>query len=319
MRFRNALLVAGCLAASTIGSAVALAGDCWVESRVSGEAGSGESISSPQFSRLLKATELAEAILRNDAGLAAIDGVRYQINRSISLPDTDGGPYMAETWLTLHNPDVWGDGCTLDQDLADYKVMYNVSITFNSTSTIEAVLGGSPEPGEPLITAFDPETGRRFMETGVLEGAGTAFIAVRADGKPLVSPLTVEEHLAHWEHVLRIFIEQGATEMSSELDALNTHRRGLSRSELSSPAWTSPGAISEKIWGYARPDDMSAVPMFKLASDIYGTASDPGAVEFAVLSYSVADEATPVSERLKQWLRGFDAGALSSLLKQAGS
>lgn len=302
-----------------LGCAGSWAGGCWIDSAALTRTGFGASAARPEYARLVDATARAEAFLRNDAVLNAIADVRYQVQRSLTLADHEGGGLTASVWLRLHLPDVWkaGSGCAVDQGAADYLNRFSVGIEFNALSPVLAALGSSYEPGQLPIVVLHPDVAAEFQRTGTVEAnadaGGMGMRALRADGKPVLMPLSVGEHLAYWERWLE---ENGAVD---ELEALHVHRAQLNAGDLTRQAWSSPAALADHMWGYAQASDAQASPQYQIAPDLLAPSSDPGAVRFVVVTYSTAPgDHAAIAQALKGWLAGLDNARIAHLITGAG-
>lgn len=294
------------------------AGDCWVRSRALTRTSFGASAADPQYARLFRATERAEAFLRADARLNAIEGVRYQIDRTITMEDHPGGSLTASTHLRLHLPGVWkGDpGCNLDQGAADYMSRYSVSIEYNALAPILGALGATLDDGETPAAALHPAVAAAFASNGVIladaDAGATSMRAVRLDGRPVIVPLTVDAHLTRWE---RLLVEMQATD---ELQALRAHRSQLASEALTRPAWVSPSALSDRIWGYAVGGAEGASPLYQVSRDLLEPNRDPGAILLVTVSVSApSDDNDPISAALRGWIAELDDRQLASLANGA--
>lgn len=312
-RPHQVLVLAGLLAATS----PAVAGDCWTTTKPLLRTGFDAPANRPEFAQLVRAGERAEALLRADPALAAIPGVRYQVDRSLTLADHEGGGLTATTRLRLHQPDVWkdGPGCSLDQGKADYFNRFSVEIGFNTLAPLLAALGANQEEGQPVVAAIAPEQASQLLEHGWLasgaDAGQTAVRAARADGRPVLVPLTVGEHLARWAHLLA---ELG---VDDELRALRAHRDGLDAATLARPAWINPTVLGERMWGYLPEATSDASALFQVAPDLLAGSGEAGTPRFVVASYSTASAPEePIAMALQAWLEALDTPRLHALLRE---
>lgn len=298
----------------------AVAGECWVATRAEPVSASGEPLSAPKFIHLVAASNAAEKMLHDDAALNAITGMRFQANRSITFVDNEWPTYTANTWVTLHEPDVWGkSGCTLDQGQADYRNTRGIEISFNEVSRVLNLTGASVgEPEDPMLVLMDPQALAQFQRTGLLVQGNEAGKVFRVDGKPIIIPYTLDEHFAFWERKLLEFSDAGADDYAGpELKSLRADRSSKSQVDLSAPVWMSGEASGKKVWGYAEAGDPQGVPAFQIAPDLFAAGRDPLAINLIVVStYSQPDDSSFVA--LRRWVGSFDIDDARVLLERSG-
>ncbi len=293
-----------------------LAADCWTSTMIEPRTGYGEAITAPRYTRLRQAANAAEQSLRADPALEALDGYRFQLRQSFNMVEEHGRAYTAQVWLRLHAPRVWsnGAGCAVRQGEADYLNQYAIEINFNAVAEVIATSGAAGEEGEPLIANLSPEAVQLYQSTGLIRTVGQGLRGFRADGGPVLVPLTVGEHLALWERRLQAMIADGAGEvLTPMLQDLRRHRSGLSAAQLQAQLWLD--GSETQLWSYARPGQ--GAPIYQIAPELLRPAGDPSAVRLLTVGwYAPDDDAT--GERLQAWVARFDDARAAALFSAAG-
>lgn len=290
----------------------ARAGDCWVATRAKAVTGAGDAITKPIYTRLRGASEAAEQLLRNDARLQAIPGVRFQANRHVTLPARDGGPFTGETWVGLHTSDVWGPGCTLVQGRADYLTPASVSIAFNDPGQLAHAL-----PSEPGVSGFplSKEAAETLRQRDVIAYNGAGVRLFGPGGRVAIVPVRVGDHLDAWERELKRMGADGAGEFAAaELAKLRDHRAGLSARELDTQAAVSASSYDKAIWGYGRLEDDDALPLFQISPELLLPTTEKGGVYVVVAQYSIANAEAVAEPLLRRWLEALDISPLLPFL-----
>jgi len=293
------------------------AGECWAPSRNNGSTGTGESRSAAKFARLNAALTKAEAMMREDAALNAIDGVRLQANPSITYIDNDQPTYTGTVWVTLNEPGVWAEsGCGLKQGEADYFHKYAASISFNQLTDIISDAGAQGEPGEPVIANMQPEAVELFRKTGVIRTLGQGVHAFRPDGGQVLVPLTVGEYIDMWDKRLKAFVADGGGEFATpQLQNLRAHRASLSPAQLKAQVWMD-GSYSDQLWAHADGPTELGVPLFQIAPDLLKASADKTAVNLVTVTWYGPD-GDPVTEALADWATDFSAARAKAFFNGA--
>lgn len=146
--FRFALVGTLLLGTLTVGTPVA-AGDCWVAGVDAGDRFHAASNQELRVSLLQ-----AEQVLRADSAANAIQGVRYQVHRSIDWEARHPGAPLAGTIQAyLHRPEAWAGKCALVGHADDIHFAA-LSVNLNALDFDSASL--RPESGKALeaILAF---------------------------------------------------------------------------------------------------------------------------------------------------------------------
>jgi hypothetical protein len=146
--------------------------DCWaptISQTVGSLAGTREAAGIAPLTAVL---DKAESLLRADARVNALSGVRARLHRFIGHPARDGAPLMADASVWLHRrPEFWGPKCTLIKG-ADYTHHASISAHFNQLDPLYHLLENSQEVTEfgtfplPAITGYvagEPVYGGRVM------------------------------------------------------------------------------------------------------------------------------------------------------------
>lgn len=303
------------LAAALALAGPAVAGDCWAPTRARPVTGAGDALGKPIYARLKGATEAAERMLRGDPRLNAIPNVRYQANRSVTLPVVEGGAFTASAWVGLHAPKVWGPGCTLDQGRADYLTPASVTLSFNTPGDVAHALPSPPNEGGPAVFPLSPRDAETFERTGVIAYNNAAVRLYRAGGRRAIVPFRVRDHLAFWEAELeRISADGGAEIADPQLAGLRARRAALSPAELDAQAAISAATSGESLWAYAAVGGPDASPLYQIAPDLMRPVADKGAVQVVVAEYSIAEPEAVSEAGLRAWLDALDLSPLDAFL-----
>ena len=313
---RNTRWLATALA--TLLAAPAAASNCWTPTLVAPDNGYGLPASSPRLAPLRAALEAAEATLRADAALAAIDGFRLQARRSFGRDEAYGKSDTATLWLRFHGPDTWaGDGCGVDQGRADYFNHQAIELVFDDVAPLLRASGATGEEGEPLLVTIDPAALARFRETGLLQGVGEGVRAFRADGRPVLLPFSVGDHLALWERRLEAMVaEPGGEFFAPQLDALRRHRDGLSAARLAGQVQV-PGEDPESLWAYSPPGHEGSVPVHQVDPALLRPS--PGTLRLLTISYYAHADDEAMGPLLARWVEQFDPARAARLLSAGAS
>lgn len=304
--------------ALTLALGPAQASKCWLPTLAAAESGNGESLDDPRFAPLLRASQRAELQLRTDPVLNALPALRFQARRSLSYIDNERPGYTAQVWVSLHARSVWsGTACGIDAAQAGYLNTLGVEIGFNTVEQLISIVQAQGEPGEPLVASLDPTALDAYRRSGLLRGQGEALRAFRADGGPVLVPVSVADHLGLWEQRLeRIARDGGEAYAGPELAALRRHRSTLTAAQRGGQAFISAATADARLWAYAGPDDDQAVPLYQIAPELRQAAADPLAVRLLTVSY-YGPEGEPASERPRDWVDGFDAARARALFEGA--
>lgn len=168
--------------------------ECWaatVHQTAPSLAGTREAAGVPV---MLAHLERAEALLRSDASLNALRGVRARTHRFIGHPAHPGAGLMAEATVWLHRrAEFFGPQCTLRRG-ADYTHHAALGVHLNQLGPFLKVVdafGGVAEDGSfdlpPAADSLDgvPIYGRRVV---VLTAAGRAPFVPAGEGRWRVNP-----------------------------------------------------------------------------------------------------------------------------------
>jgi len=286
---------------------------CWAPTLFRSDNGYGVAAGSPRLAPLRAALEATEALLRADPALAAIEGFRLQARHSFGRDEAYAKSDTATLWLRFHGPDTWaGEGCGVDQGRADYFNHQAIELVFDDVGPLLRASGATGEEGEPLLVTLDPEALASFRETGLLRGVGEGVRAFRADGRPVLLPFSVGEHLALWQKRLEAMVaEPGGEFFAPQLDALRRHRDGLSAAQLAGQVQV-PGEDPEQLWAYSPPGHDGSVPVHQVDPALLRPAS--GTLRLLTISYYAHADDEAMGPLLARWVGQFDPARAARLL-----
>lgn len=301
---RLAPLLAAVLAMAPV--APASAASCWTPDLAVATTGYGEAVSLPKFGRLRAAAAAAEDLLRVDPVLGGIDGFRLQLRRTLNRDQAHTGADTAEVWLRFHGPDTWaGTGCTVAQGRADYFNTLAVELRLNDVSPLVGAAAVPEGEDEPWVIAMEPGAVELYRRTGVIRGVNDGVRGFRADGKPVLLPLSVGQHLDVWEKRLAALQDEpGGEFLAPQLEALRRHRAGLSATERGAQVQL-PGEDGNQMWAYSPPGHAYSTPIYQLDPALLAPAADPGAVRLLTVGWYGPPDGGQESETLARWVAGF--------------
>jgi len=313
MNLTRHVATAALMAGACCISAPSFAAACWAPNRQPARTGTNEALNQPRFARLIAAMDRAEAFLREDARLAGISDLRFQINRHVTYIDNDRPTYTASVTLTMHEPKVWAgsSGCGLDQGQADYHNNKGIKITFNHVEDLLNAASVDMESGPQPAAAIQLDVMGPLLEKGVIRTLGEGQRSYLADGSSVLLPMTVGTHLSNWEARLHQLSAEGAGEFAQpQLDALKRHRAGLSAAQLQTQVRLGI-SDSQDIWAYFT--EGGAAPMFTIAPQVIAKATDKTAVRLVTVSWFAREE-DPMALVLEDWLESLDANRIRNLI-----
>lgn len=302
---RRALVLAALLAGG-VGAANARV-DCWVPARVQATTGYGDAIAAPRHAALRQRMQRAQALLEADPRLNAIAGVRLQVKGFLGAPADPVPLAQASATVGVHRPDVWGPRpCTLNQSRADYVVPIELGARFNDLAALWQLL---PSPGAAAKDGFFPQP----TVTGEVQGEpvyGGRVLLLAPPGVPALVPLTVADHLRHWERELAALDPAGP-----DLAALRAHRQRLSPAALqASVALGALSALNEAMWAYQAVGTPGTEPMVKLNPELW-RGQPEGALRLISLDVWINNEGDALIGAAEAWLQGLDLAPWRALLQ----
>jgi hypothetical protein len=299
----------------------ALAGDCWVDT-----VDDGSEINMPMNAGLRTKVLQAEQALRADAGINAIDRVRYQAHRFIGYqPLYPGAPLAAHVDIYLHKPRSWAEGCSL-REYADEISFASLNLTLNDLGAL-ASLGGDSFTEEDLGAFLEPPlTGRR---DGYPIYAHRVLLITPPGIEPL-TPVSVAEYLDFWERRLTadaeqmtadaqpdgewlayiaqleqsdpqqaaelrqtlsegaVTLGQGQTLVTEQLQRLRQRRDSLSPAQRRAPVYLTSEAMEREPFGYATAPGAGAQRLVRVNPVLWQGARSSQSVRSVILRIGVS-------------------------------
>ncbi len=189
----------------------ACAGDCWVDT-----VDDGSEIDMPMNAGLRAKLLQAERTLRTDAGINAIEAVRYQAHRFVEYqPLHPGAPLAAHVDVYLHKPRTWAEGCAL-REYADELSFASLNLALNNLGALASLSGDSFAEEELAAFTEPPLTGRR---DGYPIYADRVLVITPPGIEPL-TPVSVAEYLDYWERRLTAEADRMAADAQPDAEWL---------------------------------------------------------------------------------------------------
>lgn len=301
--------LAACALAITGAQASPLLADCWTGDRHS--YASDELVAAAEQGSLAADVGAIGAALKADKGLAAISGYRLQLNSFIGFPlGGDTGPNYAEVWVGLHEPEVWQEGCVIDQDAADAAPAAAVRITINDPSALLAV-AASPE--DTALAPF-PEPVSTSTNHGkpVYDGR---LLVIAPGGQQILKPYLLRDHISEWKTRLKELADNGGGDFArQELEAIKAHEQGEGAAKLDSQTAYAPDVQPEgAMWAYGLAGSDEIRPRVYLNPAL--KQAKPMTARFMVVSIDIYKEDPALLEALTKWLHERDFSFLEERLQ----
>lgn len=195
----------------------AWAGDCWVESIENKTTGFGDATATARYAGLRGSLLKADALLKADSAINAIQNVRYQVHRYIGASYHPGAPFSGQAMAYLHKPDMWLGKCGLRSG-ADIVHFVEIGVNLNNLRSLE-----EPAIGDDALAATKfIHQPKHIAERGgysIYEGsAGNRILVMTAGNVPPFVPVTVGEYLDYWHRSLKQEREESRSNMQESAD-----------------------------------------------------------------------------------------------------